>query len=454
MSSIAALDRARAAVRSRSDASACDAAMHDLAIALGTTRPETGTVRAIRAVVDKLEHPDAYPRDEDVYAAHGAKGRTFTLWKARFHSLALHTLVDSLSSSDILEATAYIAAPERPSCAGVLSDDDDLRALELSNRDARRILREHASHYITRNRAEATYEGWIAQLHPENVRLDERLKTSGCEHQQIFFDAMRAPTKPTSDTFCRSHAGLVEITVGTSLTVAVVAAEYALSLTEVALAAAGKSAGGARKTCIAVAVKRGSTGSAALSTLASLGAVVALSAELAFKLAALAIKLTETLTVPAIACVGGIVQGVLALSPADARRTAERLLAVRRAVRRRVHALFHRPAFSHPFFGDPFPPARSPGATRKGSASQPAAAAAPVKAVAAAAVQPRAVVVPVATALPVVEGTVVKRASDLRDWRELEKVRLPIHGWERAERAGVGRHMRETSCGAGVDIHL
>ena len=58
---ITALERARACLRHERNVGAAElnSAMRELANALGTQRPEIGTIRAITAVVDKLENPMA-----------------------------------------------------------------------------------------------------------------------------------------------------------------------------------------------------------------------------------------------------------------------------------------------------------------------------------------------------------------------------------------------------------
>ena len=74
------------------------------------------------------------------------------------------------------------------------SEPEEVREANVA---ARRLMREHAIEFIARNGAEASYEAWIAQLHPENVKIDERLKTEGCEHQRIFQDALGQPVTAT-----------------------------------------------------------------------------------------------------------------------------------------------------------------------------------------------------------------------------------------------------------------
>jgi len=71
-------------------------ALGNLAGELGTTRPERGTLVAMRAVIDKLERPEVFPRDQDAWEMHGAKPRSFKTWKQRINGLVLSMAVDML----------------------------------------------------------------------------------------------------------------------------------------------------------------------------------------------------------------------------------------------------------------------------------------------------------------------------------------------------------------------
>ena len=62
-------------------------AVRDLAHAFGIVRPEAGTLRAIHAVLDQLEHPGKYKRDKDAREAHSAGERTFRKWKHNVNGL-------------------------------------------------------------------------------------------------------------------------------------------------------------------------------------------------------------------------------------------------------------------------------------------------------------------------------------------------------------------------------
>lgn len=61
-----------------------------------------------------------------------------------------------------------------------------------ANAAAREMLRSHLEEYMAKHGTEATYEGWIGELHPENVDsegwIDPRLCLDGSEHRQIWLD--------------------------------------------------------------------------------------------------------------------------------------------------------------------------------------------------------------------------------------------------------------------------
>merc|ERR1719419_1767076 len=68
------------------------------------------------------------------------------------------------------------------------------------NAAARELLRSHLAEYMTKQgSAAATYEGWIGELHPENVDadgwIDPRLCLDGSEHRQIWMPRARMLTK-------------------------------------------------------------------------------------------------------------------------------------------------------------------------------------------------------------------------------------------------------------------
>jgi hypothetical protein len=84
-------------------------------------------------------------------------------------------------------------------------EEENARAvMAASNEEARQLLVAHCQEYVKRNGSESTYVSWIAMLHPENCKLDERLRKSGCEHQQIW--SATISSRSATDTW-KSIAG-------------------------------------------------------------------------------------------------------------------------------------------------------------------------------------------------------------------------------------------------------
>lgn len=337
----AALNDARVAVRQRQ--STLDAPLIALAAALGSSRPRPATLRAIHAVLDRVERPDAFTTDQEAWEAYGASGSTFLTWKNKIHGLLLSVAIDSISQDDVLEFTAsysalHSVAAERGGCmssmpVAVASDADETVAVELANRNARALLRDHASAFVARNGAEATFEGWIAQLHPENVQIDARLKSEGSEHLQIWHDAVRSsPIHPSH------RAGLVELSVGLALALAVTSIDVALWLLDVGLSSLGDSLANGR---CAVAERIRIVERPASAVLLPAVLVVA-SLEAASKLASAATRLCGTLAVASLSGAGGALLTLLTLSPRTGRHAAARLHAAAPRLRRRLRHLAER----------------------------------------------------------------------------------------------------------------
>ncbi|KAL1503488.1 hypothetical protein AB1Y20_011972 [Prymnesium parvum] len=61
-----------------------------------------------------------------------------------------------------------------------------LAEMKAVNEQANRLIADHLEAYLRRNGAEATYEGWIGVLHPENCTLDERLLLPESEHLRLW----------------------------------------------------------------------------------------------------------------------------------------------------------------------------------------------------------------------------------------------------------------------------
>jgi hypothetical protein len=95
---LAALSVARLAVRDTAGDST--ATIQEVAIAFGSVHPEIGTIRAIRAVVDQLEHPSAFTRNRDAYEKHSASRSTYEKWKGKITSLLRSATSDELDDDE------------------------------------------------------------------------------------------------------------------------------------------------------------------------------------------------------------------------------------------------------------------------------------------------------------------------------------------------------------------
>ena len=69
------------------------------------------------------------------------------------------------------------------------------------------MLRDHLREYVERNGEDASYEAWIATVHPENVRLDDRLRLPQSEHRAMW----EARPRVTTASRQASGGGLVAL---------------------------------------------------------------------------------------------------------------------------------------------------------------------------------------------------------------------------------------------------
>ena len=93
MSTAEALSAAKEAVLSKN--SAAIEVVREFAIACGKGRPEAGTVKAIRAVIERMA--DVHRTDKEAYEANGCSRTSFKDWKRTINSI----IVDSLDVSDL-----------------------------------------------------------------------------------------------------------------------------------------------------------------------------------------------------------------------------------------------------------------------------------------------------------------------------------------------------------------
>ena len=110
---LASLEAARDAVRRQARPETTRLCLRELGEALGSAHLEPGSERAILAVLDHLEHPGLFPRDQDAWEAHGAKRTAFKSWKQRIQPIFLNAVVDSAPDNLLQEVDR----------AGLLRDD-------------------------------------------------------------------------------------------------------------------------------------------------------------------------------------------------------------------------------------------------------------------------------------------------------------------------------------------
>ena len=63
--------------------------------------------------------------------------------------------------------------------------------------DANKLIADHLDRYLRRNGADATYEGWIGVLHPENVSLDSRLMLESSAHKILWKERVTTSQAPS-----------------------------------------------------------------------------------------------------------------------------------------------------------------------------------------------------------------------------------------------------------------
>ena len=86
-----------------------------------------------------------------------------------------------------------------------------LADMQRVNEQATRMIADHLDRYIRRNGSEATFEGWIGILHPENVTLDTRLTLADSDHLRLWKEregARAAAADPDGASFWKGIAGL------------------------------------------------------------------------------------------------------------------------------------------------------------------------------------------------------------------------------------------------------
>lgn len=111
------LDAALIALRSHQNEAIMKSHIRQLGEALGASRLEASSERAILACLDQLEYPKEFQRDQDVWEKHGVSRSSFKKWKRLIMPLLTE---DAVSAADaaVLEALAEeggLAQPQQSS---------------------------------------------------------------------------------------------------------------------------------------------------------------------------------------------------------------------------------------------------------------------------------------------------------------------------------------------------
>ena len=80
--------------------------------------------------------------------------------------------------------------------------------MESINASANKLIADHLDRYLRRMGTDATYEGWIGVLHPENVSLDSRLLLEGSAHQRMWKERVSTREGAPSSHFWQALAQL------------------------------------------------------------------------------------------------------------------------------------------------------------------------------------------------------------------------------------------------------
>jgi hypothetical protein len=65
-------------------------------------------------------------------------------------------------------------------------------ASQAATAEGEALVREHLACFLNRNGPDASFESWIAQLHPENVTLDHRLRLPSSRHAALWQQSVRS----------------------------------------------------------------------------------------------------------------------------------------------------------------------------------------------------------------------------------------------------------------------
>ncbi len=202
-----------------------------------------------------------------------------------------------------------------------------------ANAAARAMLRDHLRDYVERNGDDASYEAWIATVHPENVRLDDRLRLPQSEHRA------RWEARPRVSTASRqaSGGGLVALIVGAVFAFAVFAAALAFIAARAPLFFGARALSRTRGALRAYSMRDDDADVECLSSrlLAGVAAVFLLPVELALYIADTGVAFGEEAALQLLSAFGGLFIALFALSPKAGAAGRTRLAEQRAAALRR-----------------------------------------------------------------------------------------------------------------------
>ena len=202
-----------------------------------------------------------------------------------------------------------------------------------ANAAARAMLRQHLHEYVGRNGDDASYEAWIATVHPENVRLDDRLRLPQSEHRAMW----EARPRVTTASRQAGSGGLVALLVGAVFAFAVYAAALAFIAARSPLFFGARALERLRGALSKYSISDQESDVECLSSrlLAGVAAVFLLPIEVALFVADTAVAFGEEAALQLLSAFGGLFIALFALSPKAGAAGRTRLAEQRAAALRR-----------------------------------------------------------------------------------------------------------------------
>ena len=203
-----------------------------------------------------------------------------------------------------------------------------------ANAAARAMLRDHLREYVERNGEDASYEAWIATVHPENVRLDDRLRLPQSEHRAMW---EARPRGTTASRQAGSGGGLVALLVGAVFAFAVFAAALAFIAARAPLFFGARALERLRGALSRYSISDQESDVECLSSrlLAGVAAVFILPIEMALFVADTGVAFGEEAALQVLSAFGGLFIALFALSPKAGAAGRTRLAEQRAAALRR-----------------------------------------------------------------------------------------------------------------------